>query len=338
MTLLGLDSAARFSAAAAKNAGYSIGGRYINQSFGANELADYQANGLILLPIYEESGKPGSYSDGQRQGDRARHLLEGLGLSGWGCAFTDDVSNAPLPVCASWTAGMRTTFPWSLGYYGPNFIIDGLFDLGNIDWGWIEGAWSFSSGYNPRNPQPPTARHAVGCQYPSPQPVIGGVICDYNTFEESTPWLPGNSGGDTLSAAEVQAINDHTDQAVAAMQSQIGTWQQEQSQVVINGILNSQRLTDVGWSGREYFYRASDSADVYEILRVPSGRSNPDGTPAYMYGRMHVVTPLAGGDSVKFLDGLSQMGRNPAVNIYDKTNADQAAILAQFEAVPILNP
>ncbi len=204
--MLGADSAARFSAQAAVGAGYSIGARYVNQSFGAAELADYQQHGLILLPIYEESGRPGSYSDGQRQGDRARHILEGLGLSGYGCVFTDDVSNAPINVCRDWAKGIRSTFPFYLVYYGPNTIIDTLADERVIDSGWVEGAWGFSSGYNPRNPQPPACRHACGVQYPN-QYKVGGVTVDYNTFS-GAPWLPGSKQVEVLNPTAPAVITE----------------------------------------------------------------------------------------------------------------------------------
>jgi hypothetical protein len=120
--------------------------------------------------------------------------------------------------------------------------------------------------------------------------------------------------------------------------SNLAAFHQDDRAAIIDGILNAQRLTDVGWSGREYFYRASDQANVYELLRVASGRTNPDGTPNYMYARMHVGSQRAAGDSVKFLEGVSMMGRNPAVTILDRNDADQSVILAEFEACPIVNP
>ena len=126
----GLDSAARFSAAAAKAAGYDIGCRYINQTFTASELADYQANGLIFLPIYEESGKPGNFADGARQGANALRLLTTLGIPTYGCAFTDDVSGAPYSVVREWVRGIKSTFPNHIVYYGPSDKGDQLVDEG----------------------------------------------------------------------------------------------------------------------------------------------------------------------------------------------------------------
>lgn len=184
----GLDSAARFSAAAAKAAGYDIGCRYINQTFTASELADYQANGLIFLPIYEESGKPGNFADGARQGANALRLLTTLGIPTYGCAFTDDVSGAPYSVVREWVRGIKSTFPNHIVYYGPSDKGDQLVDEGLAGSVWIEGAWSYSPGYRPG--VAPTARHACGIQYPPPYAVIGGVQCDFNDFY-STPWLPG---------------------------------------------------------------------------------------------------------------------------------------------------
>lgn len=184
----GVDSAARFSAAAAKAAGYDVGARYINQTFTRAELDDYNANGLILLPIYEESGKPGSYADGQRQGANALRLLTALGIPTYGCAFTDDVSGASYAVVREWVRGIKSTFPNHLVYYGPADKGDQLCDEGLADSVWIEGAFSYSRPYVPG--QAPTARHACGIQYPPPYAVIGGVTCDRNDFY-STPWLPG---------------------------------------------------------------------------------------------------------------------------------------------------
>lgn len=186
----GLDSAARFSAAAAKAAGYDVGARYINQNFTGIELADYNAHGLTLLPIYEESGKPGSFADGQRQGRNALNLLTRLGLADYGCAFTDDVSGYPYAQVKPWVQGIRSVFPNHLVYYGPAHIGDQLCDEGIADSVWIEGAFSYSRPYIPG--KTPTARHACGVQFPPPYVTIGGVTCDRNDFY-STPWLPGHS-------------------------------------------------------------------------------------------------------------------------------------------------
>ncbi len=185
----GVDSAARFSAAAAKAAGYDVGARYINQTFTASELADYNANSLILLPIYEESGKPGNFADGQRQGANALRLLTALGIPQYGCAFTDDVSGASYPVVREWVRGIKSTFPNHIVYYGPADKGDQLVDEGLAGSVWIEGAWSYSPGYKPG--VPPTARHACGVQYPGTV-YVGGVACDANVFY-STPWVPGST-------------------------------------------------------------------------------------------------------------------------------------------------
>lgn len=204
----GVDSAARFSAKAAKDAGYSIGARYINQSFNKAELADYQANGLTLLPIYEENGKPGNFADGARQGTNAKRILEGLGLSGWGCVFTDDVSGASLSTCREWARGIRSTFPWHFVYYGPAHIIDALGDEGLIDSGWIEGAYSYSAGWRPGGPKP-SSRHACGIQFPPPYVYVGSVECDYNEFDKA-PWVPGqgNTTKDWFDMATKDELKD----------------------------------------------------------------------------------------------------------------------------------
>lgn len=278
MAYPGLDSAAVIPAQAAKSAGYVVIARYINQSFTKYELDTLNNAGLVFLPIYEESGRPGSFADGQRQGRNAKALLDKLGLSDYGCAFTDDVSGASYATCKAWAQGIRSTFPNHIVYYGPNYIGDQLVDEGVVDSVWIEGAFSFSRPY-PNGGNPPSAKHACGIQYPT-QVSIGGVTCDKNDFF-SLPWLPGNSTpsnpGTIDEEGELMAAKDEiltgVQNIVNDALNKLGGWEQDTRTVVVDGVEHqlSDNITEAGWSSRPYPFKYDDGPETYFL--VPSSNS-----------------------------------------------------------------
>lgn len=181
-------------------AGYRGFAGYLGRNLTRSYVQRLQARGHFILPIYEEDGTPGNangipepsdFADGARQGRIANSLIASIPeLFGYGCAFTDDVSRASYEEVREWVKGIRSTFLGPIIYYGPAHYGDRLFTEGLIAAVWVEGAWGFSPGYNPRNPQPPHCEHACGWQFPL-QPKIGGVPVDYNEFY-TFPWLPGH--------------------------------------------------------------------------------------------------------------------------------------------------
>ena len=113
-------------------------------------VADYLANGLKLILIYEDT--TGSWRLGRVRGAAdavaVRAHLADLGID-WAqvsCvyfAFDEDVTAAELPIAREYAAGVASAFGSTarVGAYGGSVVLKDLLDRDLIGWAWASAGW-----------------------------------------------------------------------------------------------------------------------------------------------------------------------------------------------------
>lgn len=224
MTRAGCDfSFARPSVATLKAAGMTFVARYVSVSgAGKNltrgEVAAYRAAGIDIAVVFETTASRALAGTTGGAADARSALSQVLALGGPAdvviyFAVDWDVNAAEMTRVNAYLAGASSVLGLNhTGVYGSYRCVQMALDAGIVDYAWQTYAWS--GGKWDRRAQLQQYRNGYRLPDGSEVDLCRAVTDDFGQW--------GGRTGDDMSAADVAAINAHTDAKVKELAGQIG--------------------------------------------------------------------------------------------------------------------